>query len=218
MNDIRELLARNRTWAEYIERDNPSFFPALARQQTPKYLWIGCSDSRVPANQIVGLQPGEVFVHRNVANQVVPADLNCLSVIQFAVEWLKVEHIIVCGHFACGGVQATLRGTRLGIVDNWLHGLGDIMRGHLEILGQVEDEEDRIDRLCELNVLHQVVNVCQTTVVRDAWARGQKVAAHGWIYGLNDGRIRDLGVTIAAIEDIDGARDRAIAAVRERCR
>ncbi|HRQ65548.1 MAG TPA: carbonate dehydratase [Xanthomonadaceae bacterium] len=216
MSDILELLQRNRAWAEAVERDNPSFFPALARQQTPKYLWIGCSDSRVPANQIVGLQPGEVFVHRNVANQVVPADLNCLSVIQFAVEWLKVEHIIVCGHYGCGGVQATMKGTRLGLVDNWLHGLGDIMRCHVEILGLCEDEDAKVDRLCELNVLHQVVNVCQTTVVRDAWARGQALSAHGWIYGLSDGRIRDLGVSIAAIDDIDRARDAATAAIRER--
>jgi carbonic anhydrase len=175
---------------------DPEFFSRLSSQQAPEYMWIGCADSRVPANEIVGLAPGELFVHRNVANVVVHADLNCLSVLQFAVEVLNVEHIIVCGHYGCGGVRAALRDDRLGLVDNWLRHVQDVMHKHLPELDALSSEDEKHRRLCELNVIEQVVNVSQTTVVRDAWSRDQKLAVHGWIYDLHDGLLRDLGVSV----------------------
>jgi carbonic anhydrase len=194
MPALDELLANNRAWAAETTRREPDFFERLARQQAPRYLWIGCSDSRVPANQIVGLPPGEMFVHRNVANVVVHTDLNCLSTLQFAVDVLAVRDIIVCGHYGCGGVRAALRGETLGLVDNWLRHVQDVRGRHLAHLQSLADETGRHARLCELNVIDQVVNVGQTTVVRDAWARGQELSVHGWIYDVADGLIRDLDV------------------------
>jgi carbonic anhydrase len=194
MNSLQRLLDNNRAWAERIRQQDPGFFPKLAAQQGPEYLWIGCSDSRVPANQIVGLLPGEVFVHRNVANVVVHADLNCLSVLQFAVDVLKIRHVIVCGHYGCGGVRAAYQDQRMGLVDNWLRHVQDVAQKHRGVLASAGPIDDQVNRLCELNVLEQVANVCQTTVIQDAWARGQAVTVHGWIYDLADGLIRDLKV------------------------
>jgi carbonic anhydrase len=185
-------------------RREPDFFARLARQQTPQYLWIGCSDSRVPANQIVGLLPGEMFVHRNVANVVVHTDLNCLSVLQFAVEVLHVQHVIVAGHYGCGGVRAALRDDHLGLIDNWLRHVQDVRSKHRSQLAQLPSEKQQHDRLCELNVIEQVVNVCETTVVREAWTRGQQLAVHGWIYGLNDGLLRDLGMCVTTEAEMAG--------------
>jgi carbonic anhydrase len=190
---LSHLFDNNKAWAARIRQQDPEFFTTLSRQQSPKYLWIGCSDSRVPANQIVGLSPGELFVHRNIANLVVHTDLNCLSVMQFAVEILKVEHIIVCGHYGCSGVQAALRGDRLGLSDNWLRHIQDTRQKHENTLANAGGEAS--DRLCELNVIEQVANVRETTIARDAWERGQELAVHGWIYGLHDGLLRDLNVT-----------------------
>ena len=198
MTSLAHLLANNAAWAERVQREDPAFFSRLAAQQAPHYLWIGCSDSRVPANQIVGLLPGEMFVHRNIANVVVHTDLNCLSVIQFAVDILRVRDIIVCGHYGCGGVLAALRRQTVGLADNWLRHVEDVREKHAETLASLRDEESRHRRLCELNVLEQVVNVCQTTIVRDAWARKQELTVHGWIYGVEDGRMRDLGISIAS--------------------
>lgn len=192
------LLRNNRAWAERIRALRPDFFEQLARQQSPEYLWIGCSDSRVPANEIIGLMPGEVFVHRNIANVVVHTDLNCLSVIQYAVDVLKVKHIMVVGHYGCGGVRAALFGDRVGLVDNWLHHVNDVRDKHAAALEAIGLSNARSDRLAELNVIEQVANVCQTTIVRDAWERGQEVAVHGWIYSIHDGLVRDLNVSITA--------------------
>ena len=197
MTGLEELFANNRAWAAAITADDPGFFAALAERQSPEYLWIGCSDSRVPANQIVGLAPGDVFVHRNVANLVVHTDLNCLSVLQFAVDVLRVQHVIVCGHYGCGGVRAALEGERHGLIDNWLRHVVDVAEKHDAALASLP-EERRLDRLCELNVAEQVTNVCQTTIVEDAWARGQSLAVHGLVYDLRDGLLRDLGVTTSA--------------------
>ncbi len=197
MRSLKQLLEGNRAWAANVKKQDPEFFSRLSQQQAPGYIWIGCSDSRVPANQIVGLLPGEMFVHRNVANVVVHADLNCLSAVQFAVDWLKVKHIIVCGHYGCGGVLAALRDDKLGLVDNWLRHVQDVrLKYHAEIAA-LPDEPARHTRLCELNVIEQVFNMSQTTVVRDAWARGQDLTVHGWIYGLQDGIIRDLEVSVS---------------------
>lgn len=195
MEALDHLFESNRKWSESIRQVQPEFFLELARQQAPKYLWIGCADSRVPANQIVGLMPGELFVHRNVANIVVHTDLNCLSVMQFAVEILKVRHIIVCGHFGCGGIGAAFRRDRLGLSDNWLRHVQDVHEKHERSLANLP-ETQAIDRLCELNVIEQVSNVCRTTIVQDAWARGQELAVHGWIYGLHGGLLQDLKVTV----------------------
>jgi carbonic anhydrase len=195
---LENLLANNRAWAAEMVRQDPEFFGRLTQQQAPEYLWIGCSDSRVPANQIVGLVPGEMFVHRNIANVVVHADLNCLSVIQFAVDVLRVQHIIVCGHYRCGGVLAALRDESHGLVDNWLRHVQDVRRKHQAQLDALASEGERHDRLSELNVLEQVANVSQTTIVRDAWRRGQPLAVHGWIYDVADGIVRDLGISITA--------------------
>ena len=194
--NLETLFHNNRAWADRLRAQHPGFFEKLARQQNPQFLWIGCSDSRVPANEIVGLLPGEVFVHRNIANVVVHTDLNCLSVIQFAVDVLKVEHIMVVGHYGCGGVRAALFGDRHGLVDNWLHHIHDVRDKHAEALEAIGLSNDRVNRLCELNVIEQVANVCHTTIVRDAWERGQEVVVHGWIYGLKDGLLRDLNVTV----------------------
>ena len=193
MRTLNHLFDNNKAWAARIRQQDPQFFAMLSHQQSPKYLWIGCSDSRVPANQIAGLSPGELFVHRNIANLVVHTDLNCLSVMQFAVEILKVEHIIVCGHYGCSGVQAVLRGDRLGLSDNWLRHIQDVRQKHEKTLADAGGEAS--DRLCELNVIQQVANVRDTTIARDAWERGQELAVHGWIYGLHDGLLRDLNVT-----------------------
>jgi len=203
MSTIDVLLHNNRTWAERVSREDPGFFERLSKQQAPKYLWIGCSDSRVPANQVVDLAPGEVFVHRNIANVVAHSDLNCLSVIQFAVDVLKVEHILVVGHYGCGGVHAALTRTRVGLADNWIRHVGDVSSKHAALLGAACNEPLRHDRLCELNALEQVANVCQTTVVRDAWARGQALGVHGWVYTLRDGRVHDLGLQVAAPEQLE---------------
>ena len=192
---IKELFDNNRDWASRVTRQDPEFFLRLSSQQAPRYLWIGCADSRVPANEIVGLAPGEMFVHRNIANVVVHADLNCLSVLQFAVDVLKVQHVIVCGHYGCGGVRAALRDDRLGLVDNWLRHVQDVRWKHQQELERISTEDERHHRLCELNVVEQVVNVSQTTIVRDAWARGQQLEVHGWIYDLRDGLLRDLKVS-----------------------
>ena len=200
MPDISHLLEQNRAWAEDATRQNPDFFRRLVGQQTPKYLWIGCADSRVPANEIVGLAPGELFVHRNVANVVVHTDLNCLSVIQFAVDVLKVEDIIVCGHYGCGGVEAALKGRRLGLIDNWLRHIQDVYAKHRSEIDALAAPAQLV-RLCERNVTEQVINVSQTTVVQDAWARGQELAVHGWVYSLEDGLIRDLGVRLSGPEE-----------------
>lgn len=190
---IPELFRNNREWARRITERNPGFFRTLAAQQAPKYLWIGCSDSRVPANEIVGLLPGELFVHRNVANLVVHTDLNCLSVLQFAVDVLKVEHVIVCGHYGCGGVRAAWARASLGLVDNWLRHVQDVRERYDEALAAIPSADAQVDRLCELNVLEQVKHVTHTSIVRDAWQRGQPLAVHGWIYDLRDGLLRDLG-------------------------
>jgi carbonic anhydrase len=198
MRVLSDLFTKNRAWAAEMTRQDPEFFERLTHQQVPKYLWIGCSDSRVPANQIVGLLPGEMFVHRNVANVVVHADLNCLSAVQFAVDILRVGHIIVCGHYGCGGVLAALRDDKLGLIDNWLRHVQDVRNKHQARLDVLESEAQRHHRLCELNVVEQVVNVSQTTVVRDAWARGQALAVHGWVYDLRDGLLRDLGMCVTA--------------------
>ena len=203
MQDLKSLLDANRAWAERVTRDDPNYFSELARQQSPQYMWIGCSDSRVPANQIVGLPPGEVFVHRNVANVVVHTDFNCLSVLQFAVEVLKVRHIIVCGHYGCGGVRAAMQPGELGLIDNWLRHIRDVYRRHRMAIDQIQSPDERVDRLCELNVLEQVKNVAHTTIVQAAWRNGHELAVHGWIYRLNDGRIRDLNVCLTSADDID---------------
>ena len=213
MNDLEELFAKNRAWSERIRASDPRFFARLSRQQRPRFLWIGCADSRVPANEIVDLAPGELFVHRNIANVVVHTDLNCLSVMQFAVDLLGVEHIIVCGHYGCSGVATALANRRVGLADNWLRHIQDVQAKHAALLGAIADTEKRVDRLCELNVIEQVANVCQTTIVRDAWDRGQKLAVHGWIYGLKDGLLRDLSTTIEGPERIAEAYRGALAAL-----
>ena len=202
MKKLKSLFESNAEWARKIEAANPDFFPTLAAQQAPQYLWIGCADSRVPANEIVDLMPGELFVHRNVSNLVVHSDMNCLSVIQYAVEVLKVKDIMVVGHYGCGGVAASMEDARHGLIDNWLSHIRDVYYNHRKFLGQWEAKPHQIDRLCELNVVSQALNVCNTTTVTDAWARGQELNVHGWIYGLGDGLLRDLGFTVSSKEDI----------------
>ena len=208
MQTLTHLFDNNKAWAERIRQQDPDFFLNLSRQQFPSYLWIGCSDSRVPANQIVGLLPGELFVHRNVANLVVHTDLNCLSVMQFAVDILKVRHIIVCGHYGCSGVQAALRRDRLGLSDNWLRHLQDVREKHHE---RLKSDTEASNRLCELNVIEQVANVCQTTIARDAWERGQELTVHGWIYGLDNGLLRDMSTSIGAFNEAQSVYDAAVA-------
>jgi carbonic anhydrase len=201
-SSIQDLFSHNRAWAEQMERERPGFFTKLVKQQKPKYMWIGCSDSRVPANQITGLEPGEVFVHRNVANIVVHSDLNALSAIQFAVDMLKVEHIMVVGHYGCGGVQAALDGARIGLADNWIRHIQDVRHRHRQLLDSLPDAV-RADALCDLNVIEQVVNVCVSTVMVDAWAKGQKVSIHGWAFGVHDGLLQDLNMTISDPAELD---------------
>ncbi len=201
MSTLDVLFANNRAWAKAIQTEDPTFFSKLSEQQHPAYFWIGCSDSRVPANRIIDVVPGELFVHRNIANLVVPTDLNCLSVMQFAVDALEVGHIIVCGHHGCGGVKAAMQNRRMGLVDNWLQHVKNVQRKHHEQLSAIDDPEARLDRLCELNVIEQVLNVCQSTVVEDAWRRGQELAVHGWIYRISDGLLRDLGVSATGVEE-----------------
>jgi carbonic anhydrase len=205
MHPLDPLLDSNRAWAEKIHQNDPHFFPTLSRQQAPKYLWIGCSDSRVPANEICGLLPGEVFVHRNVANIVVHSDLNCLSVMQYAVDVLKIEHIIVVGHYGCGGVRAALGEQKLGLIDNWLRHVQDVVTKHHPHLECIADGPERIDRLCELNVIDQTINAAQTTIVQAAWERGQPLSIHGWIYGLQDGLVRQLGIDISSPAEMRAA-------------
>jgi carbonic anhydrase len=213
VSGLRELFRNNRAWAERMVRSEPRFFDKLARQQSPRYLWIGCSDSRVPANEIVGLLPGELFVHRNIGNVVVHTDLNCLSVIQFGVEVLKVRHIIVCGHYGCSGVTAAVMKQRHGLVDNWLRHIQDVRQQHERPLRTVRGRTQRIDRLCELNVIEQVANVCRTSIVDDAWARGQRLTVHGWIYGIHDGLLRDLNFAAGSVREAARSYRRAIEAL-----
>jgi carbonic anhydrase len=213
VRSLSHLFANNRAWSERIRRVDPEFFPGLSRQQKPRYLWIGCADSRVPANEIVGLLPGELFVHRNIANVVVHTDLNCLSVIQFAVDVLRIEHIIVCGHYGCSGVDAALQNQRVGLADNWLRHVQDVHAKHDARVAAVADLPQRIDRRCEHNVIEQVGNVSPTTPVQDAWDRGQELAVHGWVYGLDDGLVRDLGTTVTSHAEGAAAYRAALAAL-----
>ena len=197
MDSSRTLLENNKQWAEAIKAEDPTFFEQLSAQQAPEYLWIGCSDSRVPANQILGKMPGEVFVHRNIANVVIHTDLNCQSVIQYAVEVLKVKHVIVCGHYGCGGVMAAMGSAQFGLIDNWLRNIKDVYNRHEKELLAIEDDAERVNRMCEFNVLAQLENVCNTTTIQNAWARGQELHVHGWIYSIKDGLLRDLRSTIS---------------------
>jgi carbonic anhydrase len=205
MRLLSHLFANNRTWAEETRQRSPEFFSKLAQQQSPEYLWIGCSDSRVPANQIVGLLPGELFVHRNVANVVTHSDLNCLSVLQYAIEVLTVKHIIVCGHYGCGGVLAALEGTRLGLIDNWLRNVVDVADRHRAELDALPDAATRHQRLCELSARDQAISVAQTSFVRDAWLKGQSLSVHSWIYGIDNGLLRDLDMTLTTAEELRSA-------------
>lgn len=194
---MEDFFQKNREWVQSITAEDPEFFEKLSKQQNPEYLWIGCSDSRVPATQIAGMLPGEIFVHRNVANQVIHTDLNCLSVLQFAVDYLKVKHIMVVGHYGCGGVKAAVGNEKLGLIDNWLRHVQDAQNKHYKAVGKIHDMHAKVDKVCEINIVEQVLSVCQTTVVQDAWARGQQLTVHGWIYGLKDGLLRDMGLTVS---------------------
>ena len=210
MKDLKRIFKQNRAWAENIKANDPDFFPTLAKQQSPRFLWIGCADSRVPATQLVGMMPGEMFVHRNVANVVDHTDFNCLSVMQYAVDVLKVEHIIVCGHHGCGGVRAAMNNLQLGLIDNWLRHVQDVWLKHKALLANVQDKNERLGRLCELNVVEQVANVARTTIVQSAWERGQEVVVHGVIYSLEDGLLRDLDVSIDNAAGLAAAYQSAI--------
>jgi carbonic anhydrase len=212
VNELDELFRNNRAWAERICRSDAKFFDKLAQQQSPRYLWIGCSDSRVPANEIVGLLPGELFVHRNLGNVVVHTDLNCLSVMQFAIDVLKIAHIIVCGHYGCSAVRAAVMKERHGLVDNWLRHIQDVQHGHAARLHSVHDPAQRIDRLCELNVIEQISNVCRTSIVEDAWARGQPLTIHGLIYGIHDGLLRNLNITAGSASEAAASYRRCLEA------
>jgi carbonic anhydrase len=213
MSTLPDLFVNNRKWAERITERDPGFFNRLARQQAPRYLWIGCSDSRVPANEIVGLLPGELFVHRNVANVVVHSDLNCLSVLQYAIDVLRVEHVIVCGHYGCGGIEAAWKRTAFGLIDNWLCHVQDVAERHADILTRGMTDVQATERLAELNVIDQVANVCRTTVVMDAWRRGQSLSVHGWIYGLKDGLLRDVGLSVTRDGALQAEYARTVAAI-----
>jgi len=213
MKVLKHLFENNRRWAYRQTQSDPDFFNRLLQQQSPEYLWIGCSDSRVPANEIVGLLPGELFVHRNVANLVVKNDLNCLSVIQFAVDALKVKHIIVCGHYGCGGVKAVLDNTKIGLVDNWLDNLKPVKENFQRNLFEIKDDASRFNKLCELNVVEQVFNVCNTDIIQKAWQREQQLSIHGWIYDIKDGLLQDLNVCISNSDNIDKARNAAISKI-----
>lgn len=210
MKSLPHLFENNRKWAEGLKKRDPRFFEKLAHLQAPAYLWIGCSDSRVPANEIVGLLPGELFVHRNVANIVAHADINLLAVLQYAVEVLGVRHVIVCGHYGCGGVQAAMQGTRIGVVDHWLRHVKDVQERHQKTLDAITDPARRLDRLCELNVIEQFAHVCQNPVVQAVWERGRPLSVHGWIYSLSDGLLRDLGVCVTGPQEIDAVYRRAV--------
>jgi carbonic anhydrase len=212
---LQELLDNNRKWAESVVARDKDFFNRLASQQSPQYMWIGCSDSRVPANELLGLMPGEIFVHRNVANLVVHTDLNCLSVLQFAIDVLKVKHIIVCGHYGCSGVHAAMTRQRVGLADNWLRHVQDVHQKHEAYLGEVLGEQERHHRLCELNVIEQVANVCQTTSVQDAWERGQELTIHSWVYGLKDGTLRDLEFTVNGPEELLAKMEKSVTRYRD---
>ncbi|EFO81238.1 Carbonate dehydratase [Oscillochloris trichoides DG-6] len=212
-DDLSPLLYKNREWAAQMTAEDPDFFQRLIKQQSPAYLWIGCSDSRVPSTQLVGLQPGDMFVHRNIANVVVHSDLNCLSVLHYGVTVLKVRHIIVCGHYSCGGVQAALADSRVGMVDNWLRHVQDVRNKHAAIINACPNTTLQVHRLCELNVVEQVVNVCQTTVVQHAWERGQRVTVHGLIYDIADGLLQDLSLQVSAPQDLNDQYERAIAQI-----
>ncbi len=205
MRILHNLFDNNRQWAEGTSKEDPVFFETLSKQQSPEYLWIGCADSRVPANQVIGLAPGEVFVHRNIANVVNHSDFNCLSVLEYAVQVLKVKHIIVCGHYGCGGVGAALQNNKLGLIDNWLRHIRDVREKHQEHLIAIKDDQERIARLCELNVIEQVNHVCQTTIVQNAWDEGRELAVHGWIYALKDGLLKDLNSCITGPDEISEA-------------
>jgi len=213
---LPDLLQRNRDWARGVEERTPGFFTQLLEQQTPQYLWIGCADSRVPANEILGLLPGDVFVHRNVANVVVHSDLNALSVMQYAIDQLHVRHVMVVGHYGCGGVTAALHNRRIGLADNWLRHVQDVHNKHRAFIDGLPDDEARLKALCELNVLEQSLNVCETTVVQDAWARGQSVVVHGWVYGLHNGLLEDLQMTVRDAAEVTVAYDRALAGILAR--
>ncbi|HEX9802928.1 MAG TPA: carbonate dehydratase [Gammaproteobacteria bacterium] len=213
---IAELFARNREWAESILKEDAQFFERLSKQQNPDYMWIGCADSRVPANEILGMLPGDVFVHRNVANMVVHTDLNCLSVMQFAVDVLKVKHIIVTGHYGCGGIKASIEKRKLGLIDNWLRHVQDVQQKHSNCLLPLEGKPELVDRMCELNVIEQVLNVSQTTVVQDAWDRGQELTIHGFIYSIQDGLLRDLAMSAASTEEVLACYRVALEKVNER--
>lgn len=217
MGLLDNLLENNRNWARGAKMVEPEYFQKLSNQQSPKYLWIGCADSRVPANQITGLSPGEVFVHRNIANIVVHSDFNCLSVIEYAVHYLKVEHIIVCGHYGCGGVQASLQNNKLGLIDNWLRHLRDIRQMHDDVLSKIDDPDERVKLLCEFNVIEQVQHVCQTTIVQDAWDRGHKLAVHGWIYSLADGLLNDLNACVQSAAEVSSIYRLALTKSKDTC-
>jgi carbonic anhydrase len=210
MQEIEDLLQKNRLWAESMIAQDPDYFARLAAQQAPAYLWIGCADSRVPATQLVDLPPGEMFVHRNVANVVVHSDLNCLAVLHYAIDVLRVRHIIVCGHYGCGGVDAALNNRSFGLIDNWLRHVQDVRNKHALRLQECRDDVHKLNRLCELNVIEQVVNVCHTTIVQNAWDRGQALAVHGWIYGVGDGILRDVAITCTGRDDVDLQQARAL--------
>jgi carbonic anhydrase len=213
MTNLGDLFSNNRRWSDGVKRRDPGFFDRLAHQQAPRYLWIGCSDSRVPANEIVGLLPGELFVHRNVANVVVHSDLNCLSVLQYAVDVLRVEHVIVCGHYGCSGVEVAWKRTPLGLIDNWLRHVQDVADRHRPHFTRAMSASQSIDRLAELNVIEQVANVCRTTIAQDAWRRGQSLAVHGWIYSLQDGLLRDLGLSITRDDALPAEYERVVSAL-----
>jgi carbonic anhydrase len=215
-SELQELFENNLRWARETEARTPGFFTNLLAQQAPQYLWIGCADSRVPANELVGLLPGELFVHRNVANVVVHTDLNCLSVLQYAVDVLNVEHVIVCGHYGCGGVRAAYDGSSLGLIDNWLRHVQDVQDRHRDVIAGHEIEEARVARLCELNVIEQARHVCHTTIVQDAWRRGQRLSVHGWIYDLQDGLLRDLSCTVTGAEQVAGVHTEAVGHLNKR--
>ena len=211
MKKIDKIIDGNKSWSESLRAKHPEFFETLSKQQNPEYLWIGCSDSRVPSTQLVGMNPGEMFVHRNVANVVVHTDLNCLSVIQYAIDALRVKHVIVCGHYGCGGVKAAMNNSKLGLIDNWLRHIQDIAEKYEHLLSKIEDKYSRLDKLCELNVIEQTINVCQTTVVQSAWERGAEFAVHGLIYILQDGLLRDLNISLTNEAELLAARQRMIA-------
>jgi len=211
--EIKKLFQNNKDWAKKIKKQNPNFFKMLSKQQSPEYLWIGCSDSRVPANEIVGLLPGEIFVHRNIANVIVHTDLNALSVIQFAVDVLKVKHIIVCGHYGCGGIKAALENKEHGLIDNWLRHIKDVYRYHQNELDKIKTEKGKVNKLCELNVFEQVANVCKTTIVQNAWKAGQELTVHGWIYGIENGLIKDLKISDSNNENL-----KSIYRMNEQCK